>query len=100
MKPITPIDCGLPYRRVEPSGRGNAPRHAARTADRQGDSVEISESALDLSMLEHGPTGRTDRIRRVRAAVRDDDYVTNKKIEWVVDRLLEELETWPCGLRP
>ncbi len=92
MIPITRMDGGLPYRQVDPKGRGSAPRHVARTADCQGDRVEISEAAIDLSMLEHAPTGRMDRIRQVRAAVRDDDYVTNKKIECVVERLLEEFQ--------
>jgi len=91
MKPITLINCGIPRQRVGPGEYGNAPYQATRTAERRQDSVEISEAALRLGELQHTTTGRTDRIRRVLAAVRGDNYVTNKKIEWVVSRLLDEL---------
>jgi hypothetical protein len=89
MKPITPVSYGLPNWRARPSGRGSAPCQATKTGNHREDCAEISEEALGFS--EAAQAGRTDRVTQLRAAVHSDTYVTADKIEWVVDRLLDEL---------
>ncbi len=66
------------------------------SADHQGqsiasDRVELSEHARFLDIIRRLPEVRTDLIARVRGAIADGDYVTDKRIGAAIERLIDEL---------
>jgi hypothetical protein len=53
--------------------------------------VEISVIARALSAMESIPDVRVDRVTDVRAAIARSDYFSDDKIDFVVKRLIEEV---------
>jgi hypothetical protein len=90
MRNITPVNDNPVCDTVGPGERRRAGPPPAIRPPAQSDSLELSEMALALGRLEGEPPSRAARIARLGAAVRDDTYVTNEKIERVINRLLDE----------
>jgi hypothetical protein len=90
MRNITPVSDNTVCHGVRPGERRRAGPEPTRAASAQTDSLELSEMGLALSRLEGEPPSRAARIARLGAAVRNDTYVTNEKIERVINRLLDE----------
>ena len=97
MSDIAPIDTssGLRVRRVsvDPSAATSSKaeevrgRGGARTSDR----VELSRVAQLLSQANAGPAPRTDLTNRVKSEIAAGTYLTDEKLEAVVDDLLEDI---------
>ncbi len=59
--------------------------------ERPGDRVELSDHARYLDHLRRLPDVRHDRVREIRAAIRNGDYETDEKFDVAVNRLFEDL---------
>ena len=71
----------------EKAGGGPGPKAAA--ADR----VEISEMGQLLSTLELGGDIRVDKVTAIREAIANGTYETEAKLEYALDRLLDDLRS-------
>jgi len=58
---------------------------------RQADSVELSSTAQLLSRLKDLPEVRGELIKRVKAQIDDDTYLTPDKIDASIDNLADDL---------
>lgn len=69
-------------------GPGPKPAQREQTA---GDRVELSAAARDFDARRTGEGHLDERIRGLRAQIASGTYLTPDKIDYVVDRLHEEL---------
>ncbi len=81
----------LQYHQVGGSSTRRAPEHAAADQPRDGDRVELSERARAFVPQPNDPLIRQDLVQRVRDSIERGDYLTPERINFVVDRLHEEL---------
>lgn len=75
-------------------GGSNARRSAGQPAPRQerdADQVDLSREARVLIDESRDPQIRHALVQRVRIDIARGDYLTSQKIDFVVDRLHEEL---------
>ena len=63
----------------------------ATSSLREADSVELSSTAQLLSRLKNLPEVRNELIKRVKAEIADDTYLTPDKIDASIDNLAEDL---------
>ena len=88
---------------ISPIGRPNAAalNGSAPTATRvnglvngnarTSDSVEISDTALYLSQLKHGPQVRESLVERVRSEIAAGTYDTEAKLNTAIDAMIDDL---------
>ena len=81
----------LQYHQIGGSSARRAPEHAAADQPGAGDQVELSERARAYARRPHDPQIRQDLVQRVRDSIDRGDYLTPERINFVVDRLHEEL---------
>lgn len=81
----------LKYHQIGGSnGRRSAEQPTPRQ-DRDADQVDLSREARALIQESRDPRIRHALVQRVRIDIARGDYLTSQKIDFVVDRLHEEL---------
>lgn len=91
---IAPV-VGAGFESIEgiPSVAERAKAASVRTRPERSDSVEISEEARLMSRLRAMPEVRQDLIDRVRRELAMGTYETEDKIDGLLDRVIEDIES-------
>ncbi len=81
----------LKYHQIGGSSARRSAEQPTAQHDRDGDQVDLSREARALIHESRDPQMRYALVQRVRDDIARGDYLTSQKIDFVVDRLHQEL---------
>lgn len=90
MSEVAPINGSMIPQRIGPN-HASAEHGVATLAPASQDEVEISSVAQALSLMKTMPDIRMDKVTQVRAAIARNEYDTPEKVDWTVDRLMNDV---------